>query len=336
MAKLWERGSSSGPVVQPDQMTREVALRHVIGLLDAAHRNRKATSLPETRKTLERIADRMVALADAPDAQVLATLRPHAWIWEPRAPSEEQAWVLADSLHALWLHTASPEAIAAESKEKLSRIDPENLPELRVALHRAYLVRQRDGAHDRARAAMRAKYLGRAGRVLLFLVIMGWIVAIIANGLRFTVTDTVLTLCALGGAIGGSLSGNRALRIVSKVSETRTFQTWWWVQPVVGAAVGMFVYALLSSGVLEFPGTDRTDDNEAYASWVVYALIAGFSEPFLLSILDRLGGAANRAANEDISTRAPATPRERATDGRDEVSHGTVERLQARTDHDAE
>jgi hypothetical protein len=105
------------------------------------------------------------------------------------------------------------------------------------------------------------------------------------------VTDRVtLTLCALAGIIGGLIASALRLRDSQAIVDIEIFHTWWWVQPAVGAAVGMFIYALLRTQILVLPGTAATDDASRTAASVVYAFLAGFSEPWLLRVLEGLGG----------------------------------------------
>jgi hypothetical protein len=65
-------------------------------------------------------------------------------------------------------------------------------------------------------------------------------------GLVVSDEDGVIVLCGLTGAIGGTLAGARSIRDTRKMRDALFFQTWWWVQPAVGFAVGLFIYAPLS------------------------------------------------------------------------------------------
>jgi hypothetical protein len=130
----------------------------------------------------------------------------------------------------------------------------------------------------------------------------------LAVGLFVVQGDGGLMLAAVAGATGGTLSGARALRDATDIRRARSFQAWWWVQPAVGAAVGLFVYALLNSTVLSLPGSDASVGAEARGSAViVYAFLAGFSEPFVLGVLDRITRAADVAADAAASPPRDAT-----------------------------
>ena len=290
--------------------------KNLINILDRRRLHRDSGVHPETRKPLERALDRVVALeGDKPDrdAAVSAMLASHGWLQGSRVPSEEQAWLLADSLQALWIRTADGPAIDAEFRRQGGSNPPSGMDGMqkRAWLLSAHTRLQRAGAYERARAALRAKYLRLAGGVLIGLVAISWIVAWRVSPDR---EEGTISLCALAGALGGALSGARSLRDSRRIQETRIFQTWWWVQPVVGAAVGLFVYALLASSVLTLPGSDSADAATEAAARIVYAFLAGFSEPWILGIMDRLGGTADRAATAaasppaSSSTPSPAQP----------------------------
>jgi hypothetical protein len=286
------------------------AYRAIVTMLTRKTGGRDSRVHPEVRKVLERILDHLVALsaegadADQDQAQRMKlvddAVRAHPWLATSRFPSEEQGWALADALAVAWIRTAPEQDLDVEwSRFKDHAPRDSTLAAKRAWLLRNYVDRQRAGAHDRARGALRSKYLRNAGLMLAGLVGGTWVVAV-----AFDVNsdDAVLTLCALSGALGGTLSGARALRDVSRLADARAFQTWWWVQPLVGGAIGMFVYALLASAVMTLPGSESADLHEQAAARIVYAFIAGFSEPFLLRVMDSLAGVAQRAAP------APAPP----------------------------
>ncbi|MDQ5840750.1 MAG: hypothetical protein M3537_06340, partial [Chloroflexota bacterium] len=264
----------------------------IVELLTRKKRGRDSHVHPETRTTVERILERLNALGDgsgddaARTAALPDVLRVHRWLDTPTQPSEEQAWALADALQSLWIRTANEEALDEEYTRRHGT--PPNIgmsaERKRAWLRRNYTSLQRAGAHERARAALRAKYLRLAGVLLILLVVASGTIALIA-----TKEYATISLCALAGAVGGALSGARTLRDSNRIQDTRSFQTWLWVQPIVGAAVGLFLYALLQSPVLALPGSDDGSVESQAAARIVYAFLAGFSEPWLLGVMDRLG-----------------------------------------------
>jgi hypothetical protein len=291
-------GQESGPIAVGDA---EQAYRAIIAMLPRKSGGRDSWVHPEVRKVLEQVLDRLVALGgEAADDRVRAvaitrTIRGHDWLSTGRAPSEEQAWALVDALSAVWIRTASRPDLEVELLKFEDPVLQSDIgdQERRAWLLDRYVMHQRDLTRERARGSLRSKYLRNAGLMLAVLVIGTWLVAV---ALDVGSGDTVITLCALAGAIGGTLSGARALRDAHRIVDTRTFQTWWWVQPLVGAAIGMFIFTLLASSVITLPGSESRDPQAQAAARIVYAFIAGFSEPFLLKVMDGLAGVAQRAA----------------------------------------
>lgn len=296
-----ETPGRAGPV------SAATAYKNIVDLLARKQWGRDSGVHPETRKTLERIVANLGVLDSDPvhtaaDTERLeAILGAHEWLRDGKPPSEEQAWILSDSLTNYWIRTTSADAIDEQLGRFHDPAPPEGMTDQRKRewLLGQLAALQRAGSHERARSALRARYLRRAGGLLTVLVAAAWGV-----GLAISQERTAVTLCALAGAIGGGLSGARSLRDSSRIQETRVFQTWWWVQPLVGAAVGLFVYTLLASPVLTLPGSGDPDDVKRTAGRVVYAFIAGFSEPWLLGIVNRLGGSADSAATTVVSGQA--------------------------------
>jgi hypothetical protein len=294
-AALPTEGSSPAP------NTAEWAYQHLVELLAPKPWGRDSRVHPETRKIMERAAHWVVALAGlgpdpngVPAARLATVLQGHSWLAVPRRPSDEQAWLLADSLEALWIESAADDAI----EEEYARKAPETAEageltgqQKRVWLLSHHTESQRIGSRGRARVALRTRYLCFAGMLLMLLVGSVWALALIALD-----DDATIIFCALGGAIGGAVSGARGLRDSRRIHQARIFQTWWWVQPAVGGAVGLFVYALLISNVLTLPGSVSNDPVEQSAARIIYAFVAGFSEPWILGIMSRLSGAADNAA----------------------------------------
>jgi hypothetical protein len=290
------------------------AQRRLILLLGVQHRSIRifGSNMPqvrhaEIRKTIERASDRLRQIRDSTpttpsrDARLAVTLADHEWLMggdHPTAPTAEQAWALADALRSLWLELALhedlyPYMVKHPLRGRPDTDDPDNpILEMRRRLIFDHQERRELGSHKRARAALRAHYLYRVGVVLWLLVAMA---LLIGSFVGHRAGDLVLT--ALAGAIGGTLSGARALRETPDIKRTRVFQAWWWVQPVVGAAVGLFTYALLTSGVLTLPGASLGEGVAHTSGLVVYSFAAGFSEPFVLGILEKITGAADVAAN---------------------------------------
>ncbi|WP_370614352.1 hypothetical protein [Mumia sp. Pv 4-285] len=304
------------PSAPPAAGDLEVMMRSVIGLLERKPGARTSRVHPEVRKVLERALDRMTALSSISgdgsdtatrDARIGAIRREHGWLSTATPkdrPSEEQSWALVDELQTLWICTASTAAIADAVSRVTGPPAPKQLAETakRDWLLGSHVEHQRGRGRARARHSLRARYLRNAGFALTTLVVVGTVVAMIVGD-----DDGVVMLCGLAGAIGGTLAGARSIRDSRKLRDALFFQTWWWVQPAVGFAVGLFVYALLASAVIVLPGSDSPEAMRQATSRIVYAFVGGFSEPWLLGILTRLGGAADKAAETKDSAPDAAT-----------------------------
>jgi hypothetical protein len=290
-------------------ITRERARASIIAALGG--RGLRGGQHPEVRDTLGVVLHALHALeAPAPQrstktSQVLAE---HDWLSRNikafgmfatnPLPTDDQAWALADSLRTVWIATATDDEMAVALTGQPS--PPPSLTgseQTRLWLHHRHVNEQATAARERAQAQLRTRYLSKAGLILAVLVAAAWIAAVLTSR-----QVGIVSLCGLAGAIGGAVHGARGVRDSRKLTDTQTFQTWWWVQPLVGSAVGLFVFALLSSPVLTLPGSTSDNATSRAAAFVVYAFLAGFSEPWLLGIMDRIGGVADRAAKATSST----------------------------------
>ncbi|MGH1564669.1 hypothetical protein [Mumia sp. DW29H23] len=291
----------------------ELMKRSLITVLDRKPAARTSRVHPEVRKVLERAVDRLTALtgisgdgsdSTTRDARLGAIRREHAWLTTAtpkNPPSEEQSWMLVDELQTLWITTASTVAIADAVTRASDPAAPEGLAATaqRDWLLGNHLEHQRGRSRARARHALRARYLRNAGYMLTSLVVVATVVALVISD-----DDGVILLCGLAGAIGGTLAGALSIRDTRKLRDALFFQTWWWVQPAVGFAVGLFVYAVLSSQVIILPGSDATETVVRSTSLIAYAFVGGFSEPWLLGVISRIGGVADKAATDKERTSA--------------------------------
>src|SRR6476469_6605539 len=109
-----------------------------------------------------------------------------------------------------------------------------------------------------------------AGRTMAALVVATLVAAVVASKRSYD-NPSVVSMCALAGAIGGAVAGARGVRDARRLQDAAFFQTWWWVQPVAGAAVGVFVYALLESSILGLPESDNRDAAKRAMAFFAYA-----------------------------------------------------------------
>jgi hypothetical protein len=172
---------------------------------------------------------------------------------------------------------------ASKQFESGEQVDAAQLDEARNRLLELFRARGASyGLH-------RARTLARARRLLWLLPVL----AVLLTGLIVSMDIAVKgqswrggLVAAFAGALGASLSGAYKLRDQApRVSELRVFGYLFAVQPLLGAAAGVFVALVLSSGILKV-----ADAGDEWATRAVLAFVAGFSEPFLLKVVDRVAG----------------------------------------------
>lgn len=142
----------------------------------------------------------------------------------------------------------------------------------------AALARAQTGDYrlQRARARMRAVYL------LWLVPVLAVLVGALALAIEFLVPAQtwVIVSVALAGAVGATISGVYKLRDgIRRISQLRAFMPAMVVQPLVGAAAGLFLFLLLEAGFRD--GSDGAE----WASRTLLAFAAGFSEPFFLGVV---------------------------------------------------
>jgi hypothetical protein len=93
-------------------------------------------------------------------------------------------------------------------------------------------------------------------------------------------------LMAFGlGALGGTLSSTLKIRDIGELSSFRNVATFLWMQTLVGASFGFVAWLILFSGIVVVGSSDT--------SWgirAVVAFVAGYSEPFVLGVLNKVMG----------------------------------------------
>ena len=95
-------------------------------------------------------------------------------------------------------------------------------------------------------------------------------------------------LAAVAGALGATLSGLFQVRdLLTRLSEVRAFRAVIYVQPLVGAAFGLFLAAALTAGIA---GIELPSGEDGAAALAVFGFVAGFSEPFALGIVQKVTG----------------------------------------------
>jgi hypothetical protein len=174
------------------------------------------------------------------------------------------------------------DAPAAEEQKLLASgtpLDEARLLQARNQLTGLYRARFTLYALTRARLALKAHHLWLLAPVLLVLVISFAIVLDAAGGDR----DTII-LAAMAGGVGATLAGTFKLRDqISTINALRAFSPAIVVQPLIGAVAGLFLLLVLESDLikLDWGGPEWATDG-------AIAFVAGFSEPFLLGVVNRV------------------------------------------------
>jgi hypothetical protein len=87
------------------------------------------------------------------------------------------------------------------------------------------------------------------------------------------------------GALGATLSGVRTMRdSLGELRDLRAFAATMSIQPLVGACSGLLVFLLAEAGALPVHDLDLGPSSTRG----LLAFIAGFSEPFLLGLVQRI------------------------------------------------
>ena len=139
--------------------------------------------------------------------------------------------------------------------------------------------------HERAKAARRHQLLWTVSLVLSLLVpaLAATIAWLPVDGVDFDWWEIAAALVL--GAFGGSLSGMRMLRDqLERLSQMDSFAAAVWAQVAAAAGLGLLALILLETGVLPQIGSSSAWDG------LIYAFLAGFSEPFAIQAVSRLAG----------------------------------------------
>lgn len=305
-----------------------VAEQEPLGVLLAPARWDRKIRSPELRKAFGSIqaaaaeARRLLTLPeeDAPlrTEEVIRMLRDFL-AQRPEKLEIEPAWNLAASLEALLpmlgdysyvqsllemeavrAHSEAPQSWSSyfelEQLEQLRheyRTSTPNLSAHRIAVNHLSLLnsfRAADQRSERAKAGQKTRFFNVVAPMLLsFLFFLGFVVDEIAPD-----ETKSLLLAAAAGALGGVLGG--LLRLRDKPIQDADLRAFWPVarlQPLIGATAGVIIFLILESGLLSSVIAQNTGTESATRSWAsdaLLAFIAGFSEPFFLGLVRRIGG----------------------------------------------
>jgi hypothetical protein len=307
------------------ESTEQLSLEQVL----SQRRWQRTTAHPELRKALAEIQTYVV------EARWLLAREPEADHPYQRAKVEEQladllrvdvhelkiddAWELANKLKRTLLLLGDASYISALLEQESSRkprprdnwsdhLREAELIELckrgragtldREAHARAvdrltllYRARADSGRSLRAIAAQKCRYLRLLAPILcLFLAGAG-----VSLSLGADETWHAVVVATAAGALGATLSGVRTVRdSLAELKDLRAFSGTMSIQPLVGATSGLLLFLLVEAGALPIDGVDLS----SAATLGLLAFVAGFSEPFLLGLVER---------NAVISSKQPET-----------------------------
>lgn len=192
-----------------------------------------------------------------------------------------------------------------------------------------YSSRSKEGRLHRARIDMRGRYLTYLSLTLLVLLLLLSLTTFFASEANYSLRlqtprglwDLLplnfliqylnnqyvrhLFIAAVAGAIGGVLSGFIKLRDqIKEMSDLRAHSAPMRAQPFVGATVGALFYLLLASGILGIGEMKASPDTVSWPLIAINCFLAGYSEPFFLRVVQRVGGTADKQAEAQASVRA--------------------------------
>jgi hypothetical protein len=215
--------------------------------------------------------------------------------YRDRAKDEMEAPFLTWS--ALFERVPRPlvETDPAAGKAELEQqaCDDELLETWRAQLSALRRSRSTEYRLHRARLGMKAHSLLFMIPVLLALD-AGLAVLVVATEGSDIWRETLLVMFA--GGLGGAVSGAYKLRDqVVRIGDVRALRPALFVQPLLGATAGLFALLILASGFL--PQSNTASDG-TWAKYGVVAFVAGFSEPFFLGLVGKVGGTASKAPGQ--------------------------------------
>jgi hypothetical protein len=223
--------------------------------------------------------------------------------------SQEQAWMLADALHGLWLSAADDSAVDAKFTRSRSAPAAATTQGKRTWLLNRQIALGRAGANERARPALRSRYLRVAGALLTCLT-PHHMDRGDARGARRPYSHVVRGRgnCWRRPECSSQPAGQPTYPGQSRPPNL-----------VVGAASsrrGSWTVRLCGSGIPGdyMPNSENPDSATEAAARVVYEFLAGFSEPWVLGIMSRLGGTADKAVATTVSQPTPDAAPDPASD----------------------
>jgi hypothetical protein len=173
--------------------------------------------------------------------------------------------------------TAPPDSHRSDNKDYVAGI-----------LSLLYKERANRLRHERLMAGLRPTYLKYQIWLIIGLLALFFLAILIGNPTddgaidlwaRFIVVTTA-------GALGSVLAASLKLRDIADLNPFRGVAATTWIQPVIGASIGLISWLILASGAVRFGEIN----NQAWQTQAVVAFASGLSEPLFFNIVGRVMG----------------------------------------------
>jgi hypothetical protein len=154
------------------------------------------------------------------------------------------------------------------------------------SLSMLYRLRANRHRHERLLARLRPTYLRY--QIALIGVLLGLFFLCIVKGMEDGAIDpwARFVVVATSGALGSVFAAALRIRDIAELYSFRGAAATTWIQPLIGASIGLMSWLILASGAV----TIGQIDSQAWQTQAVVAFASGFSEPLFFGIVGRVVG----------------------------------------------
>ena len=155
--------------------------------------------------------------------------------------------------------------------------------EAQARLRQFYRQRDDERRHRRAVIRLRHEYLLRYGIVMICLTTLLGVAILLLDSGGNEMWEKLL-LVAVAGALGSTLTATFKLRdVVGSFLSTQAVNIAVFLQPLIGAAVGIIAWLVVTADLVEIARLDNT----AWPTQGILAFASGLSEPFIFRVIGR-------------------------------------------------